>query len=101
MALALTLGANEAQAQEDHLQCYKVTNVNLKKLKGVVDIDAPGIGVTPGCKLGRAMHYCVPARSEVQPGPLFDGRIPLEPDPFETATTGDGRICCKVAARRP
>jgi hypothetical protein len=99
LALSLPIGAGEARAQgqEDHLQCFKVTNDNLKKLKGVVDLDAPGIGVAPGCKLGKATHYCVPARSEVQPGTLFDGKIPLEPDPFETAPIGEGRICYKVA----
>lgn len=98
LVLALALGAGEARAQEDHLQCFKVTNDNLKKLKGVVDLDAPGIGVVaPGCKLGRATHYCVPARSEVQPGTLFDGKIPLEPDPFETVPAGEARVCYRVA----
>jgi len=99
LVLALALGASEAraQAQEDHLQCFKVTNASLKKLKGVVDLDAPGIGVAAGCKLGKATHYCVAASSETQPGTLFDGRIPLEPDPFETTPTGEARICYKVA----
>jgi hypothetical protein len=99
LILSLILGASQAQAQDpaDHLQCYKVTNANLKKLKGVVDLDAPGLGLAPGCKLTKATHYCVPATAELQPGTLFDGRIPLEPDPFQTTASGGARICYKVA----
>lgn len=97
LIFALGAGAAHAQTQEDHLQCYKITNANLKKLKGVVDLDAPGIGASPGCKLKKATHYCVPARSEVQAGTLFDGREPLDPDPFESVPSAESRICYQVA----
>lgn len=41
----------------DHLQCYKVTNANLKRLKGIVDLDAPSFDLAPGCKFTKAKFY--------------------------------------------
>ena len=50
---AVAVGAASTSAVTDDLQCYKITNLNLKKLKGVVDLHAPSIGMAPGCKLGK------------------------------------------------
>ncbi len=76
--LALALGVPGAEAVTDHLQCYKVTNANLKRLKAIIDLNAPLLGPAPGCKLTKAKLYCVPAEKQVQPGTLFDGRKPLD-----------------------
>lgn len=100
LALVLLLAAT-AHAVTDHLQCFKVTNATLKSLKGVVDLDAPGIGLAPGCTLSKAKLYCVPAAKTVQPGTLFDGRTPLEPLPFPAEAAETGRICYKVKCQKP
>ncbi len=98
--LTLALGAPAANAVSDQLQCYKITNENLKSLKGLVDLDAPGFGVSPGCKLRKAVLYCVPAAKSVQAGTLFDKKQPIMPIGYAVAQ-GDARICYKVSCPAP
>ncbi|HEV7731578.1 MAG TPA: hypothetical protein VGR62_05415 [Candidatus Binatia bacterium] len=101
IALAMVLGAEIASAQgvADGLQCYKITNTNLRNLRAVVDLDAPSIGVAPGCRIGKAKLYCAPATQTVQPGTLFDGDTPLTELPHHGPSTRD-RICYDVTCPR-
>ncbi len=52
--LAIVIGASTALALPNDMQCFKVTNQNLKSLKAVVDLDAPVTEAAPGCKLTKA-----------------------------------------------
>ena len=96
--VALALGAIPARAQgdADHLQCYKVTDATLRRLRAIVDLEAPSIGLAPGCKLSKAKLYCVPARQQVQPGTLFDGGHPLTELPYHGRPAETDRICYRV-----
>ena len=99
----LALSAMEAPAQgvPDHLQCYKVTNATLKRLKGVVDLDASSMGLAPGCKLATAKFYCVPAKTALQPGTLFDGTVPVTDLPYHGPPAETDRLCYRVTCQRP
>jgi len=100
---ATLLGALVAGAQgvPDDLQCYKVRDADLRSLRGVVDLDAPSVGVAPGCKLGKAKLYCTPARQSVQPGTLFDGKTPLTELPYHGPPAATDRICYRVTCKKP
>lgn len=98
---AIAVGATSASAVTDDLQCYKITNRNLTQLKGLVDLNAPSIGVAPGCKLGKAKLYCAPAETTVQPGTLFDGRRPVDTLPLSGAPGDSARICYGVTCKSP
>jgi hypothetical protein len=97
----LLLGAAGAQASTDDLQCYKITNANLKGLKALVDLDASTIGIAPGCKLTKAKFYCVPAASTVRPGTAFDSKQPLTLVDRNDAPAESARICYQVACKKP
>lgn len=94
----LGLGATPARAQDvaDHLQCFKVTDATRKRLKGVVELDAPSIGATPGCRLSKAKLYCVPTTARVQPGSLLDGNTPLTEVPYHGRPAETDRVCYEV-----
>ncbi len=96
--LAVVMGGTPARAQDDpdHLQCYKLTDATFRHLRGTVDLDAPAIGVAPGCKLSKAKLYCVPARQQVRPGTLFDGAHPLTEVPYHGRPAETDRICYQV-----
>jgi hypothetical protein len=96
--LAVALGGTPASAQgdPDHLQCYRVTDATLRRLRGTVDLEAPAIGVAPGCKLSKAKLYCVPARQQVRPGTLFDGVHPVTEVPYHGRPAETDRICYQV-----
>src|SRR4030095_214510 len=85
--LLLALGATVARAEgiADNLQCFKVTDTSLRRLRGIVDLDAPSLGLAPGCKLGKAKLYCVPAKKTVQPGTLLDGNRTVAELPYDGA----------------
>lgn len=97
----LAAAAAGAQDVPDNLQCYKVRDADLRALHGVVDLDAPSVGVAPGCKIGKAKLYCTPARQSVQPGTLFDGKTPLTELPYHGAPAGTDRICYRVTCPKP
>jgi hypothetical protein len=99
--LAFALGAPHAAAVTDDLQCFKVKNLNLKGLRGIVDLDAPSIGVAPGCKLTKAKLYCVPASTTVRPDTLFDRKEPLSELPVEGPPAETARICYGVKCKSP
>lgn len=95
--LLLTLGVPTAGAQTpDHMQCFKATDATLRHLRGTVDVEAPSIGVAPGCRLSKAKLYCVPARQNVQPATLFDGGRPLTELPYHGPDAATERICYEV-----
>jgi hypothetical protein len=89
-----------AQAGPDHMQCYRVTDATLGRLKGIVDLDA-SIGLAPGCKLGKAKLYCVPAEQQVQPGSLVVGRTPVSTLPYHGPPAETDRICYRVKCETP
>jgi hypothetical protein len=100
--LVVAFAATHAAAQvADGLQCYKVTDTTLKRLKAVVDLDAPSAGLAPGCRLSRAKYYCTPAKTTVQPGTLYDGATPISGIPYNGRPAATDRICYKVACPRP
>ena len=100
-AALLAATAAGAQGLPDSLQCYKIRDAELRALRGVVDLDAPSVGVAPGCKLGKAKLYCAPARQTVQPGTLFDGSQPLTELPYHGAPNPSDRICYRVTCPKP
>jgi hypothetical protein len=95
---AVALGATAAYAQPtpDHLQCFKVSDATLRHLRGTVDIDAPSIGLAPGCRLSKAKLYCAPAEQQVQPGTLFDGGHAITELPYHGRPAESDRICYQV-----
>lgn len=100
-AIALLAAAAGAQGVPDHLQCFKIRDAELRGLRGVVDLDAPSLGVAPGCKLGKAKLYCTPARQSVEAGTLFDGKTPVTELPYHGAPAGSDRICYRVSCPKP
>ena len=99
--LGCSFGTAEAAAVTDDLQCYKITNQSLKAIKAVVDLEAPSIGTSPGCKLTKPKLYCVPATTSVRPGTLVNGKQPLMPLPYGLMAAETARICYGVTCKKP
>jgi len=96
LALAILARPAGAQPVPDQMQCFKVTDSTLRHLRGTVDVDAPSVGVAPGCRLSKAKLYCVPATTEMRPATLFDGGRPLAELPYHGPTAATDRICYEV-----
>jgi hypothetical protein len=96
IVLALLCGRAAAQGITDHLQCYKVSNATLQRLRAVVDLDAPSVDLAPGCKLGPVRLHCVPARRTVRPGTAFDGSAPVALLPYQGPPAETERLCYRV-----
>lgn len=102
LGIALVLAAATAEAGiPDNLQCYEISNANLRGLRGVVDLDAPSFGLAPGCKISRPKLYCVPADAQVQPGTLTDNGRPVDELPFRGRPADTDRICYNVKCPYP
>lgn len=102
LGIALVLAAATAEAGiPDNLQCYEISNANLRGLRGVVDLDAPSFGLAPGCKISRPKLYCVPADAQVQPGTLTDNGRPVDELPFQGRPADTDRICYNVKCPYP
>jgi len=99
--LGLLVGATCALAVTDDLQCFKVTNETLKKLRAVVDLDTPSIGVASGCKLSKAKLYCTPTETKLRPGTVVDGHTPVETIPFGGPPAESARICYGLKCKKP
>ncbi len=99
--LVLLVGATCASAVTADLQCLKVTNETLKKLRAVVDLDTPSIGVTSGCKLSKAKLYCLPTETKVRAGTAVDGHTPVETIPFVGPPAESARICYGLKCKKP
>ena len=57
----------------DHLKCYRI--LDPQKLRGIVDLDSPQFGLEPGCKIRKAMKFCVPAKKSVNlPATFVNGQ---------------------------
>ena len=97
----LAAGSCRAQDVPDHLQCYRIRDAELRALRGVVDLDAPSLGVAPGCTLGKAKLYCAPARQTVQPGTLVNGKTPVSELPYHGSPAETDRICYRVKCPKP
>src|SRR5262249_25228325 len=101
LGVALAASLARAQSDPDHLQCYRVTDATLQHLGATVDLDAPSIGVAPGCKLSKAKLYCVPARQQIQAGTLSDGSDPIAELPYHGRPAETDRICYQVRCPSP
>lgn len=101
IAAALVSGVTPALAVPRDLQCYKITNENLKGLKAVVDLSTPSTGVSPGCKLTKPKLYCVPTETSVQPGTLLDGKRPQTAVPFLGPPAQGAQLCYGVKCKKP
>src|SRR5262249_1480438 len=101
--LGVALAASLARAQSDPgpLQCYRVTDATLQHLPAAVDLDAPSIGVAPGCKLPKAKPHRAPARQQVQAGTLSDGPDPIAEPPYHGRPAETDRICYQVRCPSP
>lgn len=100
--LALALAATAAEAGvPDNLQCYELTNANLRGLRGVVDLDSPSFGLAPGCRISRPKLYCVPAAGAVRRDTLADGGRPLEELPYQGRPAETDRVCYRVQCPYP
>jgi Protein of unknown function (DUF1566) len=87
-----------AQAQSDHLKCYRAKD--LLKVTGTAELDTPQFGVDPGCKISKARFFCAPGtKTDVA---VIDKmtKLPLAPLPVGGPDPGD-RICYKVRCPRP
>ena len=100
-AVLALLTTAHAQDGPDGLQCYKIRDADLRGLRGVVDLDAPSLGLAAGCKLGKAKLYCTPARQAVQPGTLYDGNTPLTELPYHGPPAATDRVCYRVSCPKP
>jgi hypothetical protein len=90
---SVLLLAATAAAQTDHLKCYKIKDT--LKVAGTADLDSPQFGLDPGCKLGAAKLFCVPAtKTNVSVVDKVTG-TPIVPLPVTGPDPGD-RICYKV-----
>jgi hypothetical protein len=67
-----------ADAQDGHLECFKIKDA--LNLKGIVDLESPQLGVDAGCRIQKAKYYCVPATKSVVA--VQDGRDPITPLPL-------------------
>lgn len=102
MGIALVLAAATAEAGvPDNLQCYEISNANLRGLRGVVDLESPAFGLAPGCKVSRPKLYCVAADARVQPGTLTDGGHPIDELPYQGRPADTDRICYAVKCPYP
>ena len=101
--LLLALGATAARAEgiADNLQCFKITDTSLRRIRGIVDLDAPSLGLAPGCKLGKAKLYCVPAKKTVQAGTLLDGNRPVTELPYHGPPAETDRVCYRLKCEKP
>lgn len=95
IALGLALGVAPAHAADpDTMQCYRVTDATLKRLRATVDLDAAATGLAPGCRLSRPKLYCTPARQVVREA--FDGSTPITELPYQGPPAATDRICYDV-----
>lgn len=104
MAMAAVLALRlTAQAQDgpDGMQCYKIRDAERRGLRGIVDLDAPAVGVAAGCKIGKAKLYCTPVEQTVQPGSLYDGKTPLIELPYHGPAAATDRVCYRVSCPKP
>lgn len=92
IALTVTAFAVPASAQDDHLQCFKIRDPI--RLKGLVDLDSPQLGLDEDCKIRKAKFFCVPVTKTVTE--VQDGGDPLTPLPFSGAPAPGDRICYTV-----
>ena len=84
LVLAVTLPVTRAQSVvNDRLQCFKITGLTLKSLKGTVNLNTPAIGLAPGCKRSKAKPWCPPASSTSAP-------CAADSDPGRTGSPGMG-----------
>jgi hypothetical protein len=96
MLAAVLLLAPRAGAQvSDHLACYKVRDP--LELRGVVDVDAPAVGLDAGCKIKRATKLCVPAAKTVLEAEdrATKPPTPITPRPVDGMSAA-GVVCYKV-----
>lgn len=92
--LAALAQSTVAGAQiDDHLKCYRITDP--LKLEAVVDLTAPELGLEPGCKVSKAMLFCVAAtKSVVWAIDKNTGSIPIDPENPHPRT--EDRVCYKL-----
>jgi hypothetical protein len=87
-----------AQAQNDHLQCYQVKDA--LNLAAVVDLNSPQFGLEAGCKVSKAKFFCVPAEKTVVSAENKSTGLPIVPLPVTGPDAGD-RVCYKVKCPNP
>jgi hypothetical protein len=91
--------ATTASAQVDHEKCYKIKDP--VKLKGIVDLTTPQFGLEPGCKIGKAKYFCVPASKTVISAVDKATGLPIAPLPVYAPDAPVDRICYKVKCPVP
>src|SRR5262245_5940954 len=94
LTLALGLAAPPTRAQvPDHLQCYKIADA--LKLTGTVDLEAPQLGLAPGCRISAAKLFCVSATARNVAATNKATGEPIIPSPVSGPDPGD-RVCYKL-----
>ncbi len=95
-----SISPGKAQAQaNDHLTCYKIRGEG--KLKGLLDIETPDVGLAAGCKITKPKFFCAPAtRGNVA---VLDTitRTPVTPLPLIAPPAPSSRICWQVKCPAP
>ena len=92
------VGNLHAGAPSD-LECYKVKDP--LKLKAVADLSALG-GLAPGCKIGKAKQFCVPADHSVVSAVNKGAKPPATISPLPVPGPDAGmRICYPIKCPEP
>ena len=89
--LGIVSAIGSAHALRDHQQCYLAKDP--LALSGVIDIEG-SLGVSFGCRLGKAVVYCDPAAKTV-----VSANVPVQP--VSGRGLLDGRICYRLRCKRP
>jgi len=86
-----------AEAQSDHLKCYKMKDP--LRLSGTVNIDSEQLGYEENCKIRRARVFCVPAEKDVVEA--FDAGDPIGLAKINGQELVDDRICYRIKCPQP
>jgi len=98
-AAGLLAGLATTASGQDHEKCYKIKDPI--KLKGIVDLTTPAFGLEPGCKIGKAKYFCVPASKTVISAVDKATGLPISLLPVYAPAAPASRICYKVKCPPP
>ena len=94
VVVALAATPLSAVAQSDHLKCYKMKDP--VKLAGVLAVNSVQFGAESGCKVSKALRFCVPATKTVVSAEDQATDLPIAPLPVTGVPTSEDRICYKL-----
>lgn len=93
LAAATAAGA----ATDDHLKCYKIKDPTA--ISGLLDLNSAQFGLESGCKLSKAVQFCVPVTKTVTS--LFVNHLAATPLPVHGPPINEDRLCYKLRCPNP